>query len=319
MPSPATPTASAAWRNMSLTPAASPLCSGGTELSATWATAGLSMPVPAIATSRPGRNSHHDVSVPITVSRASPAAIRARPPATSARAETVARARRCARDGEVEQRAGHEHQARLDRRQPEHLLQVERQVQPQREQRAGDADRADLRAGERRVAEQPQWQHRLRGAGFDGDERDRQHRRGAEHRAAARAQEAEDEQEQRAGERDQARDVDARRARIERLGDVAPHDPQARAPSGRLIRKIQRQSSHEVSAPPTSGPIANAPGIVAPYAASALTRSCGRGNACERTASETANMIAAPTPWARARDVEHRDRLGRDRTAPTSP
>ena len=27
-------------------------------------------------------------------------------------------------------------------------------------------------------------------------------------------------------------------------------------------------------------------------------RSCGRGNAFESTASETANMIAAPTPWA---------------------
>ena len=42
--------ASAACRNMSLTPAASPLCSGGAELSATWATAGLSIPVPTIAT-----------------------------------------------------------------------------------------------------------------------------------------------------------------------------------------------------------------------------------------------------------------------------
>ena len=36
------------------------------------------------------------------------------------------------------------------------------------------------------------------------------------------------------------------------------------SPSGRLMRKIQRQSSAEVSAPPTSGPTANEPPIVAP-------------------------------------------------------
>ena len=35
-------------------------------------------------------------------------------------------------------------------------------------------------------------------------------------------------------------------------------------PIGRLTRKIQRQSSPEVSAPPTSGPMANAAPIVAP-------------------------------------------------------
>jgi len=36
------------------------------------------------------------------------------------------------------------------------------------------------------------------------------------------------------------------------------------SPSGRLMRKIQRQSRAEVSAPPTSGPTAKEPPIVAP-------------------------------------------------------
>ena len=73
---------------MSLTPAARPLCSGGAELSATWLTAGLNMPVPSIATSRPGRNSHHDESTARIVSSAWPAPISARPAAISTRGET---------------------------------------------------------------------------------------------------------------------------------------------------------------------------------------------------------------------------------------
>jgi hypothetical protein len=64
------------------------------------------------------------------------------------------------------------------------------------------------------------------------------------------------------------------------------------------MRKIQRQPRAEVSAPPTSGPTANEPPIVAPYAASTFTRSCVRGNVWESTASETANMTAAPRPCA---------------------
>ena len=36
------------------------------------------------------------------------------------------------------------------------------------------------------------------------------------------------------------------------------------SPSGRLMRKIHRQSRPEVSTPPTSGPMENAPAIVAP-------------------------------------------------------
>ena len=53
-----------------------------------------------------------------------------------------------------------------------------------------------------------------------------------------------------------------------------------------------------MSAPPTSGPIANEPPIVAPYAASAFIRWSVRGNALDSTASDTANMTAAPTPCA---------------------
>ena len=45
-------------------------------------------------------------------------------------------------------------EAGLDRRQPEHLLQVERHVEEHREERRRDPERRDLRARERRVAEQ---------------------------------------------------------------------------------------------------------------------------------------------------------------------
>ena len=81
------PTAMPAWRNMSLTPDARPLCSGGAELSASWLTVGFRMPVPTIATSRPGRNRHHDVSASASVSSARPAATSARPVVTSARGD----------------------------------------------------------------------------------------------------------------------------------------------------------------------------------------------------------------------------------------
>ena len=63
------------------------------------------------------------------------------------------------------------------------------------------------------------------------------------------------------------------------------------------MRKIQRQSRPLVSAPPTSGPMANERadrGAVGGERLGALLRRVG--NALESRASETANMIAAPTP-----------------------
>ena len=49
---------------------------------------GLNRPVPTMATSRPGRNSHHDEPTATIVSSAWPAAMSARPAETSTRGET---------------------------------------------------------------------------------------------------------------------------------------------------------------------------------------------------------------------------------------
>ena len=68
------------------------------------------------------------------------------------------------------------------------------------------------------------------------------------------------------------------------------------APIGRLTRKIHCQSRPLVSTPPTNGPSANDAPMAAPYAASAPARSRAPGNAWASSASETANMIAAPMP-----------------------
>ena len=75
------------------------------------------------------------------------------------------------------------------------------------------------------------------------------------------------------------------------------------APIGRLTKKIQRQPAHSVSAPPTSGPIATAAPIVAPQIPKAVPRS-RPWNSWVRMASETENMIAPPTPWSAAGEVQ---------------
>ena len=64
-----------------------------------------------------------------------------------------------------------------------------------------------------------------------------------------------------------------------------------------LTKKIQRQPTYVVSAPPTSGPIATASPTVAPQIPNAVPRS-RPWNSCEMIASETANIPAPPIPWA---------------------
>ena len=70
----------------------------------------------------------------------------------------------------------------------------------------------------------------------------------------------------------------------------------APTPIGMLTRKIQRHESHEVSMPPTSGPIATASPIVAPQIPNAVPRSLP-WNSCEMSASAVANIVAPPIPW----------------------
>jgi hypothetical protein len=76
-------------------------------------------------------------------------------------------------------------------------------------------------------------------------------------------------------------------------------------PMGRFTKKIQRQDSPLVSAPPSTGPTATATPVIAPNTPKATPRSRG-GKAAASRASDVANMIAPPMPWkarARARKV----------------
>ena len=138
-------------------------------------------------------------------------------------------------DDEVQDRAGQVDEAGLDGRQPEHLLQVERRVEEDREERRRDPEGRDLRARERRVAEEPQREHRVRRARLDDEEGDERHggagELGDDLRAApadlVAAQQREHEQEEAGGERDLAGHVDGRRGGIARLLDLGARDPQA--------------------------------------------------------------------------------------------
>jgi hypothetical protein len=62
-----------------------------------------------------------------------------------------------------------------------------------------------------------------------------------------------------------------------------------------LTKKIQRQPTYVVSAPPTNGPIATASPTVAPQIPNAVPRS-RPWNSWEMIASETANIPAPPIP-----------------------
>ncbi len=70
----------------------------------------------------------------------------------------------------------------------------------------------------------------------------------------------------------------------------------AAIPIGTLMKNTHSQPRCSVMAPPTSGPMATAPPSVAPQMPIALPRS-RPSNSCAMSASEVANMPAAPTPW----------------------
>ena len=80
------------------------------------------------------------------------------------------------RDDEDEERPGQVDEPGLDRRHAEDRLQVERDVEEDREERGRDREDGDLRAREPAVAHQPQRQHRLARALLDDHEGDQQHR-----------------------------------------------------------------------------------------------------------------------------------------------
>ena len=74
----------------------------------------------------------------------------------------------------------------------------------------------------------------------------------------------------------------------------------AAIPIGTFTKKIHRQDSPEISMPPSNGPMATARPVTAPQTPNAMPRSLPR-KASASNASDTANMIAPPTP-CKARD-----------------
>ena len=153
-----------------------------------------------------------------------------------------------------------------------------------------------------------------------GEQRDRgdeePDRRAARPAPVVAAQQREHEREEPAGEEDEAEQVEAAVLLVARLVEVTrTRRATQRTPIGRLTKKIQRQPAYSVRTPPTSGPIATARPTVAPQMPKAVPRS-RPWNSCERIASETANMIAPPSPGApRARFEEERASSPRRRAA----
>ena len=74
----------------------------------------------------------------------------------------------------------------------------------------------------------------------------------------------------------------------------------AAMPIGTFTKKIHRQEMPEVSIPPSSGSTATARPVTAPHTPNATPRSLPRKESASN-ASDTANMIAPPTP-CKARD-----------------
>src|SRR4051812_16998967 len=140
-PQTATPTATPTWRKVSLMPAAMPLRSLGTTLRATSATTGLSRPTPMPATRKPGSS----------VVQVSPGSIRHQQQANPRQGEraTHQQARRDPGEQSARDRRGEEAhhgdrqiaQAGLERREPEIVLQVQRDVEEEREHRGRDRER----------------------------------------------------------------------------------------------------------------------------------------------------------------------------------
>ena len=78
----------------------------------------------------------------------------------------------------------------------------------------------------------------------------------------------------------------------------------AAIPIGTLTKKIHSQPNASVSAPPISGPTATAPPTVAPQMPIAVARS-RPSNSWAISASEVANIAAAPDALEGAEEVQH--------------
>ena len=187
----------------------------------------------------------------------------------------------------------------------EHVLEVERQEEELREHPGRDREGGDLRAGERRDAEEADVEHRRLAAAARRARTTTRSTTAATKRPTTRPldqpqslprKQPEHERKQAARQRDEAEHVEAARLLVARLVQHAQRRRRrTRSPIGRLTKKIQRQPTYVVSAPPTSGPIATAAPTVAPQMPKAVPRS-RPWNSCEMIASETANIAAPPIP-----------------------
>src|SRR6516165_9558517 len=176
------PTETPTWRKVSLTPAAMPLRSFATTLTATSAITGLTRPIPAPAIRKPA-------SRVVQCELAWMSAISSRPRPTPAR-PTQSNTRACTRDRSTPAIGAAMKLATVigrQRRVAEIVLQIQRQVQEQRKHRAGDRERRELRAGERAPPKQAEREHRLGDPTLDHDERDQQHGGAREKRDDQRA------------------------------------------------------------------------------------------------------------------------------------
>ena len=170
-PQAAIPTAIPTWRKVSLIPDAIPLCSFGTTLSATSAITGFSRPTPTPATMKPSsRVVHSELGVDPRHQQQADAGERQpageqHPGLDAAEQDPGDR-----RDEEGRDRDRQVPDPGLERRVAEVVLQVERQVEEEREHRARDREGRDLDAGEGAAAEEMKRQHRLADPALDRDE-----------------------------------------------------------------------------------------------------------------------------------------------------
>ena len=154
-------------------------------------------------------------------------------------------------------------QPSLEGRVAEVVLQVEREIEEEREQRCRDREGRELNAGERAPAEQPERQHRLSHALLDRRERREHDRRAGKQTEDQRAspalvvaaQERQHEHQQPAAEARQPKPVHARGVRIARLaqlrergrdhGDADRHiDEEDPAPAEAVGDRTSHQRAH---------------------------------------------------------------------------
>ena len=237
-----------------------------------------------------------------------PPAVTASAPASGTRTPAWLMTWRAEVDADGEGRGhGQERQAALERAGAEHVLHVERAEQERAEQHGRDGEHHQRPAADAAIGEALHREQRLRRAQLERGERGQAHeRRGTEaerlRRRPARAvglRGGEHECAEARGREQRAAEVEAAPPGAQRVGRARSCSAPAAStsPTGRLMRKIRRQSTSSVSVPPSSTPNAAPAPPTAPQAPSALARSPPCVNAAMMIESAAGESIAAPRPW----------------------